>query len=254
MKDYRRLSQIGLKARWEKKYKQTKIHIEQNHKHLLIEKARLMGFIMGDGSITSRECNFKTHHHDIRFYPDDKVLAELFINDFKKLYLKKPSIKEEANYYIIHVSSRPAWEDLQNIAHFSSLNWNIPKSFKTKEESIEWVRSLFDCEGYVGKKVIQMQSVSKAGIYKIKNILNDWGISSSICVYKRKKNTHNINYILSITSKTNLFKFSKFVGFNHLRKRLKLAKIAADVPEWLLERSRKPCPNGLLGSIPSVGV
>ena len=28
----------------------------------------------------------------------------------------------------------------------------------------------------------------------------------------------------------------------------------ADVPEWLTERSRKPCPFGLLGSNPSIGV
>jgi len=31
----------------------------------------------------------------------------------------------------------------------------------------EWLRAYFDCEGYVGKNVIHIQSVNKKGIEKI---------------------------------------------------------------------------------------
>jgi intein/homing endonuclease len=181
---------------------------------------------MGDGSLTTKESSLKKYHHDIRFYPDHIILAELFSKDFEKLYLKKPYIKKEENYFIVHISSKPAWKDLFSIASFSSEKWELPEGyFKSLEEKIEWLRALYDCEGYVGKKVIQIQSVSKKGIESIKELLNQLGIRSSICIYKRKNPNHKINYILSITGRDRFLSFFKLVSFNHPNKKKKLLEL-----------------------------
>ncbi len=225
MKNYKKLSQLGLKARWTKEYQKTEEYILKNKSNFKLEKARLIGFLMGDGSLTSKQSNSKFPHHDIRFYPDDIELAKLFVKDFKKIYLKKPTIKKLKNHFRVHVSSRPAWEDLNKIAGFSSLEWDLPKKyFRSKEEKIIWLRALFDCEGYVGKRAIQLQSVNLKGISSIKKTLLNIGITSSIYNYTRKNPNWNVNYILSITKKDNLIKFSNLVGFDHSLKKEKIKK------------------------------
>ena len=102
--DFYKLSRIGLKSRWDKQYNFIRQNIQNNHHNLLKEKARIIGFIMGDGSITKDDSSLKGGHHDIKFYPDDKDIAYKFMQDFEKLYLKKPSIKKLENYFVIHVS------------------------------------------------------------------------------------------------------------------------------------------------------
>lgn len=253
--NFKKLSQIGLKARWNKIHKKTFEHIQNNHKNLLLEKARLIGFIMGDGCITSIKSHQNGRHHDIRFYPDDEYMLKLFIFDFEKLYLKKPNFKKLKNYYVLTVSCKPAWIDLMSLANFDSVNWEIPKYFKSQEEKIEWVKVLFDCEGYVDliKKRIVLQSVSEKGINSIKRVLDSLGIESKIYIYKRKNEKWHTNYLLHIMRKDSVFKFYNFINFNHQIKKRKLNSICPDAT-MVLERSRKPRSYEPLGSIPSLGV
>ncbi len=123
------------------------------------------------------------------------------------------------------------------IAEFGSLNWQFPNQFKSREEKIEWIRAIFDCESYVGPKNIQLQSVSEKGINSIKELLEEFGVNSKIYRYKRKKKKQNTNYLLFISRKENIRKYLKLIGFNHPKK-LKKLKILAGVPEWLMGRSR----------------
>ncbi len=66
--DFYKLSQLGLKAWWERKHNLTINHIKNNHKNLTKEKTHFIGFIMGDGSITSIKSHLKGRHHDIKFF------------------------------------------------------------------------------------------------------------------------------------------------------------------------------------------
>jgi hypothetical protein len=231
MKDYKVLSQLGLKARWAKQHNKVYSHIKNNHSNLKLEKARLIGNIMGDGCITSIESHSRFPRHDIKFYPDDLNMANIFISDFEKLYLKKPKIKNAENYYKVLVSSKPAWKDLIDLTDFTSLNWKFPERIlKSQEEKIEWLKSIFDCEGYVGQRRIQIQSISKGGIFSIKKLLEELEIKSSICIYQRKNPKWNKNYILTIFGKERLLTFYNLIGFSHAKKQEKLRQIAG-VPE-----------------------
>lgn len=231
--DFSRLSQLGLKARWERDHKPIREHIKNNHKNLVKEKARLIGFIMGDGSVSSiRDSKDKIQHHDITFYPDDFSLAETFIKDFQKLYLKKPFIKKEKNYFSLRASSKPAWEDLRTLGDFSSLNWIFPKKLNSNEEKREWLRAFFDCEAYVGKRNIQLQSVSREGIDSIKKLLKEFNINSKIYKYERKNKNWNTTFILCIMKKEDRIKYFKSIGFNHLLKQHKLKNIIVGMAEW----------------------
>lgn len=227
MADFKKLSKFGLKARWAKVHLPVVNHINQNHRSLLVEKARLIGFIMGDGSLTCRESHFKKRYSVLTFYPDDERMLKLFLSDLEKLYLKKPRVKNLGKYYSVRADSKPAWEDLRTYGDFSSLNWEFPKRLKSKVEKIEWLRAIFDCESYVGKKDIRIQSVSKKGVYSIQKLLNEFGITSKTYKYKRKNKNWNVNYILSIMGKENIKKYSDLIGFNHSKKQIKLKNMPA---------------------------
>ena len=213
---------------WNKRFSPLVNHIHKKHKKLSIEKARIIGFIMGDGSITANDSPSKGSHHDIRFYPDDINVAEMFIKDFEKLYLKKPAIKDGVNHFIIHVSSKPAWDDLVKIGKFNSLNWEFPESLSSKKQKIEWLRAIFDCEAYVDlkKRRIVFQTVSKGGAFSIQNVLKEFDISSKIYTYQRKNPKWNTNYLLFIMGKENVYNFAKEIGFNHALKKNKLDTIS----------------------------
>lgn len=224
--DFQKLSKIGLETRWKKQFSETKQHIINNNSKFSGEKARIIGFIMGDGSINSSDRN--GHHHDIRFYPDNLRVAKIFMRDFEYLYLKKPKLKKLKNYFSLHISSKPAWEDLRKIGDFSSLKWEFPKILFSEEEKIEWLKAIFDCEAYVNvkKKNINFQTVSKKGIISIQNLLKELGIESKIYPYKRNNPKWNINYLLFIWGKANIYNFAQRVGFNHSLKKKKLKNIS----------------------------
>lgn len=226
--DFYKLSKLGLKARWEKQQNPVKQHIINNHHNFSKEKARIIGFIMGDGSITFDDSSSKGNHHDLRFYPDNIDVANIFINDFEKLYLKKPNLRKLKNYFILHVSSKPAWEDLKKFGDLSSLKWKFPKGLSSKEEKIEWLKAIFDCEAYVSikKKNISFQTVSKRGIVSVQNLLKEFEIDSKIYNYKRKNPKWNTNYLLFILGKENIYKFKQKIGFNHPLKKEQLDKIS----------------------------
>ena len=226
--DFYKLSKLGVKARWKKEHNAVKEHIKSTHHNFLKEKARLIGYVMGDGSITANDSPSKGSHHDIRFYPDDLQMVNLFVKDFEKLYLKKPVIRKLKNYFSVYSSSKPAWEDLKRLGDFTSLNWEFPYSLLSKEEKIEWLRAMFDCEAYVDtkKKRISFQTVSKQGASSVQNLLKEFGISSKIYIYKRKNPKWNTNYLLFVSGKENVYNFSEKIGFNHSLKKKKLSRIS----------------------------
>ena len=237
MKDYFKLGKIGAKAHWKQVNGPIHEHIRKNHKTLKKEKARLVGFIMGDGCISVLGNIPTRQHHDICFYPDHESMVELFIEDFKKLYLKSPHIRNLGKYYAVRVSSKPACDDLRSFGDFSSLKWKAP-IFSSKGESIEWLKAMFDCEAHISKKDIRIQSVSKNGIDSVKQLLHSFGIDSKAYTYNRKNPNWNTNHILVISRRENIKRYQNLIGFNHKNKHLKL-NLLAGVPERLMGQSRK---------------
>jgi len=209
-------------SRWAKIHAQERNVVNKNShkKHL---KARLCGFLAGDGSILVRKDNDEKMHYVLRFFPDHPSLIEPFTESLFELYSKRPIIKKDyANQGII-CYSKVVVEDLLNTAKFGILSWQVPFSLlKDKRTKIEWLRAFFDSEAYVGKNNIRVQTVNERGIKEVQQLLAEFGIESKKYTYKpRNKNWKKV-HILIIGSKDNQLKFLNTIGFNHQIKASKL--------------------------------
>lgn len=220
MNHMHRISRLGVIARM-KKHK--KFVPDLTIKEILFHKARICACLAADGSVYIREENNRKRHYTIRFYPDNIELANSFVRSFHMIYGRSPSIKVEKKYFIINCDCKDAVLDLFSITKFGSLEWFIPfKILKNSATKKEWLKSFFDCDGYVAKKYVQLQSVNRKGIKQIQTLLQTFGIVSRIYIYKRKQKNWNTNYLLNIYGKEMMAKFSKEIGFNHPLKMKKL--------------------------------
>ncbi len=190
-------------------------------------KARVVGYLMGDGSVTVRRDGYG-EHHDIGFYPDDIEMLDSFLDAFYQLYGELPQVRIARNYYRIRVHSKPMVVHLLHHGSFRSLEWRAPHDILTNESTRrEWLRAMYDCEGYVGPKVIAFQTVNERGLNDIRLLLAEFGIESRTYTYKRKQEAWNRNFLLYITRKTARRTFLKEIGFHHGKKQEKLLKFAA---------------------------
>lgn len=196
-------------------------------------KAKLLGFLAGDGCVLIRQdCNGNMHH-SIDFYPDDKLMLKHYIDAFNSFYNKMPTIREEDKYFRVRVSSKPICLDLLRTTMLGTHDWRIPYKYLNLDIlKIEWLRAFFDCEAYVGKNYVRIQSVNKKGIDDIHILLRKFDIESRLYIYERKNKNWNTNYILSIGRKDSIKKFYKTIGFNHSRKLEKIKTlVSASVSE-----------------------
>ncbi|MBU2638419.1 MAG: hypothetical protein KJ955_05585 [Nanoarchaeota archaeon] len=78
--------------RWAKVFALQKKLFEKNSRKYPLLKARLLGYIAGDGSISIHKEKHSKEHHTIRFYPDDKSMLDSFLFAFNKIYEKSPML------------------------------------------------------------------------------------------------------------------------------------------------------------------
>ena len=227
----------SIQERWNKKLSELRKKLKRRNspEHLKL-KAKLCAYLAGDGTIARRISGKQaTPRHDISFFPDDLQMAETIKDAFYKMYDKKLKIMKAPlqNYYILRTTSKTAYEDLIKIAKFGTHEWRVPFDFlKTAAMKSEWLKVFYDCEAYVGKRKIQLQSVNKAGIQDVKDLLENIGIDASkIYEYNRKQKNWSTNYLLEIRRKENLKNYLKLVGFNHSSKKAKLNAQVAGMAE-----------------------
>ncbi len=215
-------NKLNVESRWRKIQEKEKKYIQYNKNKYLHLKARLFGYLAGDGNILigNRISNF---HHTVRFYPDHKSMIKPFCEAFVKVYNKLPKIKKLNTHYFLSVDSKVIVRDIIDNAKFGILNWEVPFNILiNKNNKKEWLRAFFDCESYVGKEHIKIQCVNKKGIKQIKQLLSEFSIKSNMYSYIPKNKNWNINYILIIGKKEMRKKYLNTIGFNH---QLKLAKL-----------------------------
>ena len=208
-------------SRWSKIHSKQKEMIPNDSKSLLL-KAAICGFLAGDGSVQKRkDGNF--YHHQIDFFPDNKLMLETYIKQIKKIYDKTPSIKVEKNYYSVRFNSRIVLEDLSNISKFGLRNWNLPKSlFKIKGAKENWLKAFFSAEAYVGKKAIKVQTINQKSMKKVSNLLKGLGIENNYYEYNSKKVSDSPVGIIMITRISSRLKYHDSIGFWHSKKTLAL--------------------------------
>jgi intein-encoded DNA endonuclease-like protein len=173
--------------RWASVFNKEKKRINENRYKFLNLRARIVGYLMGDGSVTIRkEKGSNEIHHTICFYPDNRLMLNSYLSAFLKVYGVVPNVLKWDKYYMVRVYSKAITMDLLNYGSFRSLEWRFPKQFSTKLEKKEWLRALYDCEGYVGPSVITIQSVNKEGLIDVCNLLKEVGVTGRLYSYNRK--------------------------------------------------------------------
>lgn len=210
--------------RWRNQHAPILKHLEsmEKRKYLLL-KSRIHGFISGDGSVSLKRAGSNNPHYDIRFYPDDTNMLKVYLETFEKLYLKKPAVREMKNFWQVHATSKIACQDILSSGPIGTMSWKIPEWVcDDLELSSEWLRAFFDCEGHVGKNKIQIQSVNEKGITMVKNVLEKFGIFSTLTIYERKEPNWNTNFIISISTKSYGKLFKEKINFNNHKKLTKL--------------------------------
>jgi hypothetical protein len=221
-------------VRWKNLRDTISAHLTQisGQEKYVIFRARLHAYIVADGSISmyNEKKRPTATHHQIRFYPDHHSLIPLFIEAVEYLYLKTPKFTELHNFYVVRFSSQVACRDLLKIGKSKSLEWNVPRTLLcTKLAKCEWLRAFFDCEGYVNKRYIRIESVNESGIFQIQQLLKELGINSNTYRYVRKNKNWNVNYILCIARREDRQRYLNEIGFNHVLKQQKLQDSLASV-------------------------
>ena len=221
------IQRIRVLQRWRKKdeydLKKAVSDIEERRRLQVV----LISYLQGDGCICVRYDKPNVFRYDLAFYPDHISLAIHFVDIYKKLYGRVQRIKNLGNYFSVRVTQKFACKELLGLAKFNSLEWQVPfKMLDTDEKKSRWLKAFFDCEAYVCKKSIVVQSVNKTGILQIKKLLEEFNIQSRFYSYERKQKNWNTNYLLFVSCKKYGRRFLKQIGFTHQLKQKKLALFA----------------------------
>lgn len=209
-------------SRWRKILDKEKEFISKNSVKNKYLKARLLGYLAGDGNVSIRRDNKGTIHHEIRFFPDHESLIRPFVEAFEKVYNKTPVLKKLKNHYILRIYSKVSVLDILKSGDLSTLSWSIPLDIIDKQSKKEWLSAFFDSEAYVGKDRITIGSVNKRGIEQIQALLREFNIDSRIYNYKQKNKNWNDVSILIILKREDRMNYLKYIGFNHSLKTEKL--------------------------------
>ncbi len=199
-----------------------------DNKKISIQEAELIGFLAGDGKVAIYENKTGRAYSEIELYLGPNLeLAKYFQNLIYNLYLKKPKIRltrKGSNCYQIRFSSLQIAKRFLSLAKFKSLDWNIPINvLDTNEKKAAWLRGIFEAEGHVNRRTIQIQSVNKNGLNEIKSLLKKLNIfARGVYVYERKQKNWNTNYLLNINRKEERAKFKNSIGFISREKNNKL--------------------------------
>jgi len=186
--------------------------------------AAIHAYLCADGYAIKNPKTQKHKYYRIGFRNINLILLRDFQKRFKKYFKIKPRLVRGQR---CEIGSREIYENLtEKFGSFYSREWRMPKL--NKEFSRAWLRTFFDCEGWVTCKTHQNRHigadcVNEKGILQIKQALIRLGISPWI-----KKRLDREIFSLKIYGKENLVKFSKDIGFLHPLKKEKLKQAIND--------------------------
>ncbi len=183
------------------------------------EFSGLAGHIIGDGGIFDLNGTFVAHYSN---------KSRFLINQFKNYILDSFGDIEIYEYYdkrknayrltapsiiglILSIFLEQQHGDSKHIPEFII---SSNKLYKTV-----FLRALFDDEGSISGRAINISMSNKEVIIKIKKMLEEFCIKPGK-IYETDKN--RTNYRINITGQHDLARFSKQIGFSHPKKKEKL--------------------------------
>lgn len=190
--------------------------------------AAIHAYLCSDGYVIKNPPTQKNKYYYIGFRNTNLKLLKDFQTKFKKYFKITPRLNVGERCV---VQKKELYEKLiKKFGSFYSREWQIPKL--NKKLACIWLRSFFDCEGWVICKTHQnrhigLDSVNKKGIEGIKKLLKNLGIDS-----KLKKRTDRDIFSLKIYGKDNLLMFHKKINFLHEDKKKLLNKVVNDFVDY----------------------
>ncbi len=189
-------------------------------------------YLCADGYVTNPK---KWKNYVIGLRNTDKTLLMDFQDKFFKYFGVKPKITEKER---CRKNSKEIHEKLiKKFGSCSSKEWKMPKL--NKKLTKIWLKSFFDCDGWVFIKTHQnrhigLDSINEQGINQIISSLNQLGIKTI-----KKQNKKRRMFRIYIFGKNNLIKFRKEIGFLHPKKREKLEQAIGDYVIYLWDFPKK---------------
>jgi len=184
------------------------------------QTAYLLGLLLGDGGLSIK--------NRIYFTNRSKKLIK-FVRDYFRRYFETELRKVESRKYNFYISNWRVKEKLREWGISESLarGKEIPESimFGPKEYQREFIKGLFDTDGYVDPKnsAIQIVSASQTLISQLSVLLLNLGIISR--TRKRLSNQTGAHYHYLEISGDFVENFAKEVGFGILEKQRRLEQI-----------------------------
>ena len=194
-------------------------------------------YLCADGYVVKNPKTQKIKYYRIGLRNTNYVLLEDFQKRFEKVFNIKPHLRIGER---CEKGSKEIYEKLtKKFGSFYSYKWRMPKL--TKKLSRNWLKTFFDCEGWVTCKTHQnrhigLDSVNKKGVDQIIKYLNLLGIK----VIKKEIKKRNI-YRINIYGRDNLKLFQKEINFLHPEKKEKLEFALNDyiVYKWEFPRKKE---------------
>ncbi len=211
--------------------------------------AAVHAYLCADGYVIKNPEDSKYNYFHIGLRNTNLALLKDFQEKFEKVFCIRPHLVPGQR---CRIGSKEVYEKLtKQFGSFYSWEWRMPKM--NKKLSKIWLRTYFDCEGWVTCKshqnrMIGADCVNEAGIMQIKEALKNLGITVKI----KKRTTRNI-FSLAIFGRENLIKFNEKIGFLHSEKKERLSKVLADFVEydWKFPKTRIELENFVSGIIRS---
>ncbi|MEK6935365.1 MAG: LAGLIDADG family homing endonuclease [Nanoarchaeota archaeon] len=202
-------------------------------------------YLCADGYVIKNPSTQKQKYYRIGFRNTNLVLLKDFQEKFEKVFGIKCSLYEGQR---CQKGSKEIYERLtKQFGSFYSWHWKMPK-LNNKLTRI-WLRTYFDCEGWVFCKSHQnrhigVDCVNEIGITQVEKALNELEIKT-IRKYNSKRKIHRI----FIYGKDNLIKFNELIGFLHPKKANKLNEVLKDfvVYEWEFPKEEIKCKQFIKG-------
>lgn len=154
------------------------------------EFASIHGYLCADGYVIRNPEIQKHKYYYIGLRNKNIILLKDFQKNFQKIFGLRPIITKQMDRCKIQ-NKKLTMFLLQKFGSFHSGNWNLPNF--SKNEIRRWLRSYFDCDGWVSlvkakDRKIGLESINENGLKQIQKVLKKFFNISSNVKHRKDRN------------------------------------------------------------------
>ena len=175
------------------------------------------GYLCADGYVCTNLPHQKHKYYSIGLRNTNYTLLKDFQDRFYEIFKIKPKliVGQRCRLY-----SKEIYYKLMENGPYHSHNWKYPDI--SKENARYWIRTFFDCEGWIiadkrKTRSVCLESINREQLPHIQEALKNFDINSKLYSRKNRKTS-----ILTIPDKKSIINFEKEIGFLHPKKKERL--------------------------------